>query len=186
MLFASYGAPAPPRGKNPLLIVLGVCGGCVVLVVIGGVIMVVAGAKMFKGIISGAIETPQTTRKFVTALQSHDWATAQAQVAPSAQSTITVEKIQAAEEQIEKKLGPVKPMSQFSTQPVTNTIPGPNGKPQYMEYVYNVPMRYEKGTATVSIHFRSDDLSSMNTSGDISKIKIPGKLTSFKITSDGE
>jgi hypothetical protein len=186
MLFATYGAPSPPKGKNPLVIILGVCGGCVLLVIIGVVIMVFAGANMFKGIIGGAVQTPETTRKFVTAIENHDYTSAAAQVEPSAQGTFNAAKIRSVEEQVEKKLGPVQPGPVTPAGPASNTIPGPNGKPQYMEYVYSIPIRYKKGTAIAAIHFRSDDLSGLSDMRDISKIKIPGKLTSFKITPDTE
>jgi len=186
MLFATYGAPSPPRGKNPLVIILGVCGGCVLLVVIGVVVMGWWTANAFKGIIAGAVEGPETTRKFVTAIENHDYDTAAAQVDPSVQSTITAAKIKAAEEQVEKKLGAVQPARVTPTGPSSQQIPGPNGKPKYMEYVYSIPVRYEKGTATVSIHFRSNDMSTISDMKDISKIKIPSKLTSFKITPDTE
>ena len=148
MLLATYGAPTPPRGKSPLVIILGVCGGCVLLVVIAFAIMFVAGANMFKGIIGGAVQTPEATRKFLTAIETHDYTTAAAQIEPSARGTWTAAKIKAVEENLEKKLGPVQPTSMRQLAPASNTIPGPNGKPQYMEYVYTVPMQYKKGTAT--------------------------------------
>lgn len=186
MLLATYGAPSPPRGKNPLVIILGVCGGCVLIVVIAVVVMGVMGANMFKGIIGGAMQSQETTRKFVSALESHDYSTASAQFGPSASGTYTSAKLKSMEEQIEKKLGPIQTATVSSYAPTTNTIPGPNGKPQYMEYVYTVPLRFQKGNAMASIHYRSDDLSGANDMRDISKMKIPGKITSFKLSQDSE
>ena len=129
MIFSTYGAPSPPRGKNPLVIILGVCGGCVLIVVIAVVVMGVMGANAFKGIIGGAMEGPETTRKFVTAIESHDYTTAAAQVAPSAQATFTEAKIKAEVEKVEKKLGPVEPAKVMPTGP--SSFAGAHGIKDY-------------------------------------------------------
>ena len=108
MLFASYGAPAPPRGKNPLLIVLGVCGGCVVLVIIGVVIMGALAAKTFSGLGQGIVKMTQTMPQFLGDLQTHNYSAAEGLVDPSAQDTLTAGKIKSMEEAVETKLGPLQ------------------------------------------------------------------------------
>ena len=182
MLFATYGAPPnQPRQTNPLLIVLGVCGGCALLVVIGFVALGVWGVNATKGLMGGAIQMPQTAKSFVTALEGHNYAKCASLVDPTAQSTLTADKIKSMEEQVESKLGPIQTSNFSPTSPMTNTIPGPSGKPQYIEYIYQVPLQYKKGSGTLTLRFRSADLGNGQ---DISKMKLSGKVTGMKIQPD--
>ena len=184
MLFASYGAPEPSRGKNPLLIVLGVCGGCVVLVIIGVVVMGALAAKTFSGLGTGIVKMTQTMPQFLGDLQTHNYRAAENLVDPSAQDTLTAAKIQSMEEAVEKKLGPLQSYpAKFSSQ-AQNQIAGPGGQATKVEYVYTYPLTYQKGTATATFKFLLD--ASGAASGDLSKMKLSGKVTGFKLEPESQ
>ena len=187
MLFATYGAPAPPRGKNPVVIILGVCGGCVLLVVIGFVVMGVIGANMFKNVIGGTVQMTKSMPSFLNDVKAHQYSAAASLVDPSAQATLTEAKIKSIEEGIEKKLGKLQSFpTSFSGQTV-NKIAAPGdmpGSPSMVEYVYTYPLTYQKGNATATFKFLFD--ASGAKSGDFSKMKMSGKVTGFKIDRDSE
>ena len=183
MLFATYNAPAPPRQNNILLIVLGVCGGCCLLVVIAGAIfMFTIGNKVKKGfgavggIFSGAMTMSKTMPVFLTHLKAHDYKSAAALVDTDYQTTLSADKIKAIEEKVEKTLGPLQSFPTSPTGQTSNTSASPSGKElQSMEYVYTYQMTYKKGTATATFHFKAKDMS-----------KFSGLVTDFKIEPDGQ
>lgn len=182
MLFATYGAPSPPRGKNPLLIVLGVCGGCVLLVIIGVVVMAVLGVNMFKGIATGAVEMTKTMPAFLADLKAHDYNGCESLVDPSAKSTLTASKIRSMEEGVEKKLGKLKSYPTRPSDQGTKQIssPGdPSARASIVEYIYTYPLTYEKGSATATFKFMFDASGARN--GDFSKMKMSGKVTDFTL-----
>jgi hypothetical protein len=182
MLFASYGAPAPPRGKNPLVIILGVCGGCVLLIVIGVVIFGVFIGQKVGGIMGGAMRVPVTTQSFVRALESHNYTAAAALVDPSAKSTLNAATIKAMEDQAEKKLGPIQKVAYSPGQPMQKVVPGSNGALQSMELTYQIPLRFQKGDATATITFAS----APGGDGALSGAKLSGLVTGFKLHPDSQ
>jgi hypothetical protein len=187
MLFATYGAPAPQKSSNPLVIVLGVCGGCVLLVIIGVVVMGVVTANAFKGVIGGTVAMTKTMPAFLEDLKNHDYSSAASLVDPSAQATLTESKIKSMEESVEKKLGKLQSYPrQFSSQSQnTMTSPGnAGGKATMVEYVYTYPLTYEKGTATATFKFLLDASGAQG--GDFSKMKLSGKVTDFKLEPDSQ
>jgi len=186
MLFATYGAPSPPKNNNPLVIILSVCGGCVLLVGIGIFASVMWAKNTFGGITQAILEIPKTSQRFATAVENHDWSTAADQVDPSAKGTITAAKIEAAEMAVEAKLGPVEPTAVEAPTPVQSPVQKGSGQPKYLEYTCSIPVKYKKGSATLAIHFKSGDLSGITSFNDMSKMKIPTKLTSFKISTDND
>ena len=182
MLFATYGAPpAQPRQANPLLIILGVCGGCALLVIVGFVGLGIWGVNATKGLMGGAFQMPITAKAFVNALENHNYTKAATLVDPSEQGTLTAEKIQSMEEQAESKLGKIQPSSYSPTSPGGNPVTGPGGQGHYIEYVYQIPLTFQKGTATMTLRFRSADIGNGQ---DISKMKLSGKVTGLKIQPD--
>jgi len=187
MLFATYGAPAPQKSSNPLVIILGVCGGCVLLVVIGVVVMGVIGVNAFKGVTGGIVTMTKTMPEFLGDLKSHNYSGAASLVDPSAQSNLSESKIKAMEESVEKKLGKLESYPrQFSSQSQnTMTTPGSGGgKATMVEYVYTYPLTYEKGTATATFKFLLDASGAQG--GDFSKMKLSGKVTDFKLQPDSQ
>lgn len=186
MLFATYGAPAPPRGKNPLLIVLGVCGGCVLLVIIGVVVMGAIGVNMLKGVTSGAMDMVKNMPAFLSDLKAHDYTSAEALVDPAAQDKLTADKLKSMEESMEKKLGP---MESFGTRPIQKSqnqvsAPGSNGQPTTIEQFYTMPVKYKKGNATATFKFVIDMTAAQK--GDLSKMKMSGKINDFKLSPDSQ
>ncbi len=187
MLFAAYGAPAPPRGKNPLLIVLGVCGGCVLLIVIGVVIMAVVIAPTVKGLAGGMVKMTQTMPAFLADLKSHDYKSAASLIDPSAQGRLTESKIRSMEESVEKKLGKMQSYGTAfsSTEQRKVSAPGDTtGQISMVEYIYSYPVTYQKGSATATFKFLFD--ASGAKTGDLSKMKISGKVTDFSIQADSQ
>ena len=184
MLFATYGAPSPPRGKNPLVIVLGVCGGCVLLVIIGVVIMGALAAKTFSGITAGAVTMTKTMPAFLAHLKAHNYKGAESLVDPSVQGTLSSDKIQSMEEAVEKKLGPLQSYPTRFTSQSTNQIAGPSGQATKVEYIYGYPVTYKKGTATATFKFLFDASGAQG--GDLSKMKLSGKVTDFKLQPDSQ
>ena len=185
MHFATYGAPSPPRGKNPLVIILGVCGGCVLLVIIGVVIFGVVIGNAVKGVVGGAVAMTKTMPQFLSDLKSHNYSAAANLVDPSAQNRLTEDKIRAMEEAVEKKLGKMKSYpASFSGQSVNKVAaPGDSpASPSIVEYVYTYPVTYEKGAAVATFKFLLD--ASGAKGGDMSKMKMSGKVTDFKIQPD--
>jgi hypothetical protein len=185
MLFATYGAPTPPRSTNPLVIILGVCGGCVLLVVIGVIVITVIGANALKNVTGGVVTMTKTMPEFLGDLKSHNYSGAANLVDPTAQATLTEAKIKSMEEAVEKKLGKLQSYPrQFSSQSQnTKTSPGAaGGKATIIEYVYTYPLTYEKGTATATFKFLLDASGAQG--GDISKMKLSGKVTDFNLTPD--
>jgi hypothetical protein len=183
MLFATYGAPAPQKSSNPLVIILGVCGGCVLLVIIGVGVLVATGYNMTKGLIGGAVKMPQTASTFVKAIETHNYTKAASLVDPSSSATLSSDKIQAIVEQAEKKYGPIQQTQYLPSQPLQQTLPGPSGRPQFIEYAYHIPLSFQKGSATGILKFRSED---MGSGQDVSKMKLSGNVTGFKIQGDSE
>jgi hypothetical protein len=177
VLLATYGAPAP-RGNNPLVIILGVCGGCVLLLAIAVAVMVYAGYNMSKGLIGGAMKMPQTSLAFTKAIESHNYSRAAALVDPAYRSELPASKIQAIIEKEEHKLGPIQASGFTPSAPLTNQIAGPNGRPQFIEYSYQIPLRFKNGSATGVLKFRSVPMGAVP---DISKMKLSGDVTGFSI-----
>src|SRR5437868_2976577 len=107
MLFAAYTppsgySPAPPRrSTNPVLIVLGVCGGCALLAVIAVVVFgfwVNAKAGPF-------LKRTITAAQLSTDLQMHKYNNATKLLAPEAQQTYSAETLRKKIESLEKKYG---------------------------------------------------------------------------------
>jgi hypothetical protein len=187
MLFATYGAPSPPRGKNPLVIILGVCGGCVLLVIIGVVVMSVIAAKTFKNVFGGAVEMTKTMPAFLSDLKTHNYKGAANLVDPSAQGRLTEAKIKSIEDNVEKKLGKLQSYPQSPGGQTVNKVAAPgesSANPSIVEYVYTYPLTYQKGTATATFKFLFD--ASGAKTGDMSKMKLSGKVTDFKLQQDSD
>lgn len=167
MLFATYPPAAPPRKSNPWLIILGVCGGGCVLVVIAAVVIGVILTKQMGGMMNGAVQMPV----FVMQVQKHQYTKAAKTVAPSAQATLTADKLQAIEEKIEAQLGP--PVTTASPRMMgsdSNTSPGADGQPKSIELIYRLELKYQKGSATAFVTLKSNG-----------KTMLPDGITGLKI-----
>jgi hypothetical protein len=137
--------------KNPLLIVLGVCGGCVLLSVIIGGILVATVFHKGKGMIAGFGNMTQNMPKFMTDLQSKNYSGAAALIDPSVRAKLSADKIQHMEEAVEKKLGPLQ---SFSQQPIPVNTETPPGEVTTVVYEYQYTLRYQKGTAEARLKFK--------------------------------
>jgi hypothetical protein len=152
--------------KNPLLIVLAVCGGCVLVGIIIGVILVATVFRKGKGMFNGLANMSQNMPKFMMDLQSKNYSAAAALVDPSERVSLSAEKIQHMEEGVEKKLGP---MQSFTQQPMpisTNSESSTPGVMPTIVYVYQYKLTYQKGTATADLKVKLQNNS--QTSGYIS------------------
>ena len=184
MLFSTYTPPPPPQKNNTLVVVLGVCGGCALLVVIGVVVFVaMAGTKLKKGfemiggMTKGVMQIQKTMPAFCEDLKAHSYSSAESLVDPDYKDKLNEAKIQQIVEQAESKLGKLQSYTvDASKQPTTNSEAGTDSKGDKMpmiEYVYSVPLTFEKGTATAKLHFKSNDMS-----------KLSGLVTGLEIGSD--
>ena len=173
MLLSTYTAPPPPKNSNPLMIVLGVCGGGCVLVIIAVVVLGFFAYQKSKGLINGTIAMTQNMPKFANDLKGHDYTSAAALVDPDAQSTLNADAIRSIEEGIESKLGPMKSVGAAVSGSNTKNNRGTSGQPQSLEFQYQYPFTYEKGTATAFFTFRTND-----------PLKLSGLISDFKIVPD--
>jgi hypothetical protein len=138
--------------KNPLLIVLAVCGGCILLGIIIGVIGFFAIAKKGGPMINGMGTMIKTMPTFILDLKSKNYGGAASLVDPAVSNDLSAEKIQQMEEAVEKKLGP---MQSFSPNPVpltSNPQTDASGS-MVFEYVYQYTLTYQKGTAKANLKF---------------------------------
>lgn len=160
------------KNKNPLLIVLGVCGGCVLLGIIAVAILFAMGYNKSKNLVKGSIAMAQNMPIFLNDLKVKNYDGAESLVDPSAQSTLSAAKIQKIEEAVEKKLGPMQSYSQTASSSTNNTTtnPGAPGKMPAIEYVFTYPITYKKGTATATFKFNSKDM--MNPSGKVTEFTL--------------
>jgi hypothetical protein len=152
--------------KNPVLIVLGVCGGCLAIMRVGGIIMYFTFGKTFKGAVGMGMNMP----KFMTAMKNHNYAEAESLVDPASQQTLTEAKLQKMEEAVEKQLGPLQSVPASQPAMEQSFTPGPNGQPQGIVYTYHYTISYEKGTATATFKFKSDNV--MNLSSLVHDFKL--------------
>src|SRR5436190_23124504 len=101
----------PQRQTNPWMIVLGVCGGCVFLVLlgIGGCsYMALRAAKPIMSTIGVMGEMMTNSQTFMTHLKTHNYSAAEQLLNPECQTRLPAEKLQSLAENIEKKLGPME------------------------------------------------------------------------------
>lgn len=175
MLLSVYNAPppAPQKSSNPMMIILGVCGGgCLLAIVVIG-ILAYMGYQKGKGLINGSIAMTQNMPKFLNDLKNHDYPAAASLVDPESQQTLTADKIKAMEEGVEAKLGPLQSISTSPSGSSNNNSPGADGQPKSMEFQYRYKLTYEKGKATAHFTFRTND-----------PLKLSGLVSDFKIEPD--
>src|SRR5262249_15399436 len=107
MLLSVYPAPPPPkRGANPLLIVLGVCGGCCLLGIIALVAIGIFGVNKAK-------QMDKSASLFLADLRDHKYAEARALLSPDGQAGLSESDLKAQEEQLEANLGPLKSWTMY-------------------------------------------------------------------------
>jgi hypothetical protein len=159
MLFAAYPspsgyAPPPKRSANPLLIVLGVCGGCALVAVVATVIGFVflknkAGAFLGRTIVAA---------QFAAMLQGHQYDRAETFLAPQEQQTWPVDALRKKLSALEAKNGSLTGIGQVqNTQLQHGTDPN-----QIKDIVYN--LNFQNGSVVpLTIGFD-------NTPGQESKI----------------
>jgi hypothetical protein len=158
--------------KNPLLIVLAVCGSCMALALIVGGVLFVTVMHKSKGLVSGTMNMMRNPPKFLADIKSKNYNGASALFDPTVQDKYTAAKIQQLEESVEKKLGPLQSYPpQFSSQnQTTNTDASKPGSMPSMAYAYTYKLTYKKGTATATFQFENKDL--FNPTGLITNLKI--------------
>jgi hypothetical protein len=161
----------PQRQSNPWLIVLGVCGGCALLGIIAVVVLGAIGYNKGKDLIQGAVAMQQNMPKFLADIKSKDYNSAAALVDPSAQDKLSAANIQTMEENVEKQLGALKSYPKQFTSQNQSTSPDPTGKQVGgAEWQYGYSLTYEKGTATATFTFKTNDV--LHPSGLITDFKI--------------
>ena len=159
----------PQRQTNPWMIVLGVCGGCALL----GIIVAIIATLSLKGIVKGSMDMVQNAPKFLTALKTHDYASAAALVDPASQATLNQEKIQSMETAVEKTLGSMKSFPQTFNNQQTSASPGGTGKAQSSDIIYSYTVTYEKGTATATFTYHISN-----------PLQMSGLISNFKLVPD--
>ena len=178
MLFSTYTPPPPPKKNNGLAWGLGICGGCVGIVVIGIAVVTVTLGKDIKkgfdvagGVVAGTQKMVKNMPVFLEDLKSHDYAGASALVDPEYKSSLSEKKLQDIEEKMESKLGALKNISKQPSSRQQNTdVSGEKGKVPGMTQIYSYNLTYEKGPATATFYFKTKDMS-----------KFSGLVTDFKI-----
>ncbi len=147
------------RQKNPLLIVLSVCGGCLLIGIVAVVVLGALGINKGKGFATGIMSMVQDMPTFLKDLKSTDYAGAASLMDPSVRQKFTAEKIQHMEEAVEKKLGRMQSYpKQFESQDQsTITDPTRPGQMPAMVYTYKYNVIYEKGSATATFKFKMPD-----------------------------
>jgi hypothetical protein len=165
--------------KNPVFLFLGVCGGCVLIGVIGVGVLGVVGYNKGKGVIDGAVNMANNMPAFLMNLKAKNYEGAAALVNTQVAPELTAEKIKKIEEAVEKKLGPLesfpeKPESeQHSSSASADTKTGAQKMPT-LEYTWKYRLKYKKGMATATFKFYESDILHMS-----------GKVTGFDIQADG-
>jgi hypothetical protein len=148
MLFAAFPSPtgyAPPprRNTNPLLIVLGVCGGCAL---IGVIALVIIGVVSFKQPFTQRIVA---TGQFMAAIKTHNYTAAETQLAGEARTNYPASKLQQIEDGLEQKYGPLENFLQAGVD--MSDQHNPNSLSQIS---YN--LRYQNGKSTITLNFNGD------------------------------
>jgi len=158
------------RQKNPLLIVLGACGGCLLVGIIAFAVVIGIGWNKSKGAFNGIVGMAASMPVFLKDLKVKNYNGAAALIEPASQERLSSAKIQKLEETVEKKYGPLK---SYSQQPNyrTSSQPGTESGQISVEYDYDYVMTYEKGTATATFRFVIPDLRHPS-----------GKITDFTLT----
>lgn len=134
----------PRRQTNPWLIVLGVCGGCAVLVVIGFVALGAFGVSKAKAL-TGSSE------KFLTSVKSHDYTGAVSLLTPSGQSAMPESELKAKEESMESSYGPLK---SWAVRQGSNSSSSTGAGQATATFSYN--LQYDHGTAQADFTFSVD------------------------------
>jgi len=143
MLFASYpsqGYTPPPRSTNPIVIVLGVCGGCAAIAIIAGIAVTMFSMKQ------PLFQRSMATGQFIAALTTHKYDAAESQLAAAAQASFPAEKLRKTEEGFEAQYGPYQRFSQ-SGMDITNQR-DPNS---LSEISYK--LHYQHGSSNITLHF---------------------------------
>jgi len=140
--------------KNPLLIVLAVCGGCALLAIIVGVILSVTVMRKGKGLFTGFAGMTQNMPAFMIDLQSKNYTGAAALIDPSARSTFSADKIQQMEEAVEKKLGPLQSFRPTPALVSNDSQTEVGGSAPVLVYVYQYTLVYQKGVARANLTFK--------------------------------
>ena len=149
------------RQKNPLLIVLGVCGGCVLIGIIVFAVLAAIGMKKGGGMISGIKDMVKNPPIFLADLKAHNYLGAAAMIDPETRKTISAEKLQHLEEAAEKKMGPLQSFPQTFDSQSTNQELSQSGELPTAEYIYKYTLTYKKGTAVATFKFKSKDVMHM-------------------------
>lgn len=154
MLFSVYPeGPAPKRGANPLLIVLGICGGCVLLGVLATVALGFFSVRMGSKYL-GAFEAQDTAATtFLTYLRDKKYDDAHRMMSPEAQQSFPVDTLTQLAQGAEKKLGKMQSWTQSEEAP--DMQGGSSSKSMVIKHTYSVT--YAKGKAVATFSFHSAD-----------------------------
>jgi hypothetical protein len=147
MLFAAYPgptgyAPPPKKSANPALIVLGVCGGCILLLVIGGVI----GGLYINHAAGPFIQRTISAAKFTTNLKLQKYADAEQSLSPQIQQEYNADALQKKVAALEKKYGPMTGVAQVTN--VDKSQPDPT---KITTISYN--LNFQNGVITLKMTF---------------------------------
>jgi len=185
MLFSIYPEGGPPRqsGPNPVFIVLGACGGCALLIVLGFIALTLVVYNKSKGMVQAFMQQPKQAQLFLEDLKAHRYAEADALLSPQAQQERPEEALQKLEENTEKRFGS---LLRWDTALVANTqqmppeTPMGNRKtPVKVIVVKNVPQRM---TYTYRLHYDRGDADAVFSFGARDPLHPTTEIESFQLT----
>src|SRR5579859_5015027 len=111
MLFAAYtpytpqsGYTPPRKSTSPWVIIAGLCGGCVLIAMIGTFVLGYIGFKKIGPIMQRTISATQ----FLSDIKKHDYMKAEALLTPDAQAKYSAEWLAKQETGAEAKLGEIQ------------------------------------------------------------------------------
>jgi hypothetical protein len=125
---SGYSAP-PRRNSNPILIILGVCGGCALVAVIAAVVLFVFVKQKAGSFLGRSVNAAQ----FAVLLQKREFDRAESFLTPQAQQTYPVSVMRKKLDALEAKNGPLTGVAQ-----VQNIQPGQTDPNQIKDLIYNL------------------------------------------------
>jgi hypothetical protein len=160
MLFTVYPQGPPPRsGPNWLLIILGGCGGCAVLVVLATVLLGFWGIRVVQRFSKDFEAQKLSTDAFLTNLQQHRYNDAWSAMTQEGRQAMPVEKLREIAETAEKRLGPMQSWGGAESVNASNDFETgtQTGARRELVVTYRRAVNYKKGKMNAVFTFRGKD-----------------------------
>lgn len=137
-----YPPPPPPPKKSSMPVVLGVCGGCMVLAVIGMVVIGALGYKFGKSTVQKSVNATL----FLAYVKKHRYADAEQRIAPQVRDTYSAARLEEEFGKLEQQDGPLQSWNSASMSQINSDN---TASPFKMTFT----LQYQKGSALLTFTF---------------------------------